>query len=48
MGSLLAGLAPREDPHHVRMGTTHASAIEVEAMGAPCTNGGSGVGRKAE
>ena len=47
-GSMLAGLAQRKDPLPIRMGITHASFIEVEAMGAPCMDGGSGAGRKAK
>ena len=46
MGLVLAYSASREDPPLAGMGTTHASSIEVEAMGEPCTDGGSKVGRK--
>ena len=46
--SMLVGSTSREDPPPVGMGTTHDSSIKVEAMGAPCTDGGSGAGVKVE
>ena len=45
---MLAHSAPREDPPLVGTDTTDASSIEVEAMGAPYTDGGSGEGCKVK